>query len=241
MELENTSADHTPSLWLDEISAEGLMYDPDFRELGLPSQGLPRIEDAAPGTVESDSVVIDTEVFEEIGVMDFTDIMMTFSVTDYGSYDLENNLAGEGTVHIYPHGQENAAVYVRESLAEDVVLADTADVTLTAVGYETDEEKGDFTATLYMQNKSDRALAFKLDENSLNGYMITSFPYGYGSYVYIPAGASSYLPVEFDGEDLKENGITDVETLEFRFHLCTTDDAGNAAETLLEETYSLTP
>ena len=135
------------------------MYDPDFRELGLPSQGLPRIEDAAPGTVESDSVVIDTEVFEEIGVMDFTDIMMTFSVTDYGSYDLENNLAGEGTVHIYPHGQENAAVYVRESLAEDVVLADTADVTLTAVGYETDEEKGDFTASICRTNQIVRLLS----------------------------------------------------------------------------------
>ena len=48
-----------------------------------------------------------------------------------------------------------------------MVLADTAEITLTAVGSETDAEDGDFTEMLYLQNKSDQPLTFKLDENSV--------------------------------------------------------------------------
>lgn len=243
VELENTSTDQTYTLSPGTISVEGLIYDPDFEELRIPAMGasLSLISDAAPGTVESGKIWIDTDVFQEIGITDFTDIGITLQVKNYDNLDLVNGLAAEGTVHIYPHGQENAAVYTREPQDTDIVLADTAEITLTAVGSETDEENGDFTEMLYLQNKLDQPLTFRMDENSLNGYMMDSFPYGYGTYVQIPAGASSYLPMEFDGEDLQTNGITDVEEIGFKFSLNTLDDMGYPAELLLEETYTVTP
>ena len=132
------------------------------------------------------------------------------------------------------------SIYTREAQETDVVLADTAEITLTVVGSETDAEDGDFTEMLYLQNKSDQPLTFKLDENSVNGSMLTSYPYGYGTYVQIPAGTGSYLPMEFGGDDLSTNAITDVEEIGFQFVLCTVDETGHPADLLLEETYTVT-
>lgn len=243
VELENTSADQTYSLSPAAYTVEGLVYDPDFGELRIPSMGasMPLAEDVAPGTVGTGNIWIDTDGFVEIGITDFTDIGLSFKVTNFDNYELVNGVAAEGTVHIYPRGQENASVYTREAQESDVVLADTAEITLTAVGSETDAEDGDFTEMLYLQNKSDQPLTFKLDENSVNGSMQTSYPYGYGTHVQIPAGTGSYLPMEFSGDDLSTNAITDVEEIGFKFVLCTLDDMGNATDLLLEETYTVTP
>lgn len=46
--------------------------------------------------------------------------------------------------------------------------------------------------------------------------------------------------MEFGGDDLSTNAITDVEEIGFKFVLCTLDDMGNAADLLLEETYTVT-
>ena len=133
--------------------------------------------------------------------------------------------------HVYPFGKDNAIAYVREPQGTDNTIIDNEYVTVIVTGYEHDDIFG-YTANLFLVNKSDKEIMFSANDVSVNGYMMDPF---YATSV-IPGkcmfSSMSWLDSTFD-----ENGITEVEEIEFTFRAhdsndFTSDDFANELITL---------
>lgn len=241
LDTENRSADRTYYFLATEVLVNGVMYDADFQRPGIPYMSLGLASELEPGGEDSAHIYFDMPELEEVGITEITDMQITFQVTDYDEATYESLIVAEETVHIYPYGEEKAAVYEREPQDTDIVLVDVPEAALTAVGYDTQEDTGDFTARLYLENKSEQTLAFRFDNCSLNGYMITPSQYGYGTFFELPAGYNTFIDLKYSGEDLEENGITEAEEVEFSFSLLADDGTETFPNSLAEETYTLEP
>lgn len=109
-QLENKSTEKTYMFSVESASINGVQCDPMFA-----------IEVAA-GKKANEEINFSTDTLEENGIVEYTDIELTFKV--YDSNDWSADPVGKETIHVYPYGEENAVAFVREEQATDNVIID---------------------------------------------------------------------------------------------------------------------
>lgn len=214
--LENKTPDKTYMYAIRGASVDGIDSDPGFAT------------EVAPGKKSNNEINFSSGL-EDLGI-EFTDIEMTFCVYDSNDW-LADPVALE-TVNVYPFGEDNVAHYVREAQETDIVLVDNEDITAIVTGYNTDSIWG-YTVNLYLVNKTDTEAMFSVDEESVNGYMLDPF---WATSV-LP-GKCKFSSMSWSDSQFEENGITEVEEIEFIFKAY---DEEKFSKKYVEEVFTLNP
>lgn len=195
VELENKSAEKTYMFSVESAAINGVQCDPLFAN------------EVAPGKKANESISFSNSSLKENGVEDYTDIELTFRV--YDSNDWLSEAVARETVHVYPYGEDKATTFVRETQSSDNVIVDNEYVTVVVTGYENDTIWG-YTVKLFLLNKTDKNVMFSADEASVNGYMADPF-----FATSVSAGKCAFSSMSWSDSTLQENGITEVEEIEF--------------------------
>lgn len=219
VELENKTADTTLMYAVEAAAVNGVQTDPMFAE------------EVAAGKKSKGSIVMLSDELEENDVGDFTDIALGFRVYDSNDWSAEN--VAEETVHVYPLGQENAVQYERAAQDTDRTLVDNEFATVVLTGCGPDEFWG-YQAKLYIVNKTDTTIMVSVDEASVNGYMADPF---YADSV--GAGNCAFSTITWLDSVLEENGITEVESIEFTLRVY--DEEDWTADDFCNETITIEP
>ena len=202
--LENKSADKTFMYSVPSASINDVMADPMFAA------------EVAPGKKSNETISFLTADLDTYDIGDFTDIALNFRV--YDSADWMAEPVAVSSAHVYPYGEENAVSFVRESQSDDTVLIDNDAVTVIATGYDPDNMWG-YAINLFIVNKTDTTIMVSAEEASVNGYMLDPF---YAASV--DAGKCAFSSMSWFESDFEENGITDVEEIEFSLRVDNEED-----------------
>ena len=203
-ELENKSSDKTYMFSVDSASINGVVTDPYFAS------------DVAAGKKAREDISFMDENLEKNDIGEYTDIELTFSVSDADDWSAEN--VAEETVHIYPYGEDNAVEFVREAQDTDNVILDNEYATVIVTGYTEDDIWG-YMVELYFVNKTENNLMFSAEDVSVNGYMADPFYSESVAAGKMAFGSMSWLDTTFE-----ENDITEVEEIEFTLTVSNDDD-----------------
>ena len=217
--LENKSADKTYMFSVDDASINGVQCDPFFAS------------EVAAGKKSNAEISFSEDELEKNGITEYTDIELTFRV--YESDNWEADDVAKETIHIYPYGEDKAEKFVREEQPSDNVIVDNDNVTVIVTGYEIDEIWG-YTVNLFLLNKTDKNVMFSVDDASVNGFMADPF---YAASV--SAGKCAFSSMSWSDTEFEENGITDVETIEFTLRAYDEDDW--FGDDLVNESVTLNP
>ncbi len=217
--LENKSEDTTYMFSVTSAAINGVEADPIFAT------------EVAAGKKSNESISFTTDTLEENGIGEFTDILLNLRV--YDSNDWTADAVVETSVHIYPFGEEKATVFQREAQPSDTVLVDNEFATVIVTGYTVDDIWG-YTANLFIVNKTDVAIMVTVDEASVNGFMADPF---YADSV--GAGNCAFSTMSWSDTTFEENGITDVETIEFILQVY--EENNWSADDFVNQQISLTP
>lgn len=194
--FENKSTDKTYMFSVESAAINGVKCDPFFAT------------EVTAGKKANKEISFQNSILEENGVGDFTDIELTFRV--YDSNDWSSDAVAHDTIHIYPYGEDKAVKFVRDPKDSDTVLIDNDHVTVIATSFEKDGIWG-YTINLFLLNKTDKNVMFSVDDASINGFMADPF---YATSV--AAGKCAFSSMSWSNQTLEENGITDVEEIEFK-------------------------
>ena len=217
--LENKSSDITYMFSVYSASINGVTCDPFFAS------------EVAPGKKSIEEISFSTETLEENGITDFTDIELTFRVSDYDDWSAAP--VADETVHVYPYGEDKATVFVRDAQATDTVLADNEYATIIVTGYYTDDIWG-YTADLYIVNKTDTEIMISVEDVSVNGFMADPF-----FATSVMPHKSTFTSISWSEDIFIECGITTVENIEFI--LAASDYNDWMADRFFEEAITLNP
>lgn len=217
--LENKSADKTFMYSVTTASINDVMADPMFAT------------EVAPGKKSNETISFMTEDLESYGIGDFTDISLNFRV--YDSEDWMADPVAVANAHVYPYGEEKAMSYIREVETTDTVLVDNDAVTVLVTGYDPENMWG-YTVNLFIVNKTDTTIMVSVDEASVNGFMLDPF---YADSV--DAGKCAFSTMSWFESDFEDNGITDVENIEFTLRAYNEDDWSD--DDFANECITLTP
>lgn len=217
--MENKTSDQTLMFSVNSASVNGVMSDPLFAA------------EIAAGKKSNEEITFMRDSVEANGITDFTDIELNFRVFD--SNDWAADAVAEETVHIYPYGEEKATVFTREAQSSDTILVDNEYATVIVTGYAIDDIWG-YTANLYIINKTDTAVTVSVDEVSVNGFMADPF---YADSV--DGGKCAFSSISWADSTFEENGITEVETIEFVLRIYDSNDW--MADAFVNELITLNP
>ena len=192
--LENKSADTDFLFYVGFASVNGLSMDPLFSA-----------EVTAGKKANEQLHFTDRELNALVG--QFTDIELTFQVTD--ANDFMAKPVANPTVHVYPYGEENATAYQRPAQDTDVVVVDNEQVSVIVTEYTNDPIWG-YCAKVFLVNKTDKELMFTADDVSVNGFMLDPL---FADLV--EGGKCAYSFLSWLESDFEDNGITDVQSIEF--------------------------
>ena len=216
--LENKNAEKTYMYSVTTASVNGVEVDPLFAS------------EVAAGKKANTDINFNDSNLKENGI-EFTDIGITFRV--YDSNDWTADAVAEETVHIYPLGEENKTIFVREAQATDQVLIDNEKCKVTAIGTENDAVWG-YTVKLYLENKSDSSIMFSAEEASVNGFMIDPF-----WAKTVSSGNVAFSDMSFSKTAFEENKIENVEDIEVTIRAYNNDDY--SADDYAKETVTINP
>lgn len=216
--FENKSSEKTYMFSVEDAYINGVKADPFFAT------------EVNPGKKANEGISFNRSELEKNGIVDFTDIEITFEV--YNTHDYEDNVAKE-TIHLYPYGEENAAKFTRDAVDTDTVLADDENVTIILTGCEKDDEWENYLAHIYLVNKTDQKLMFSVEDASINGYMADPF-----FAAELDAGKCEFTNLSWPYTTLQENGIEEVEEIAAHF---TVHDSEEYETSYLDEEYTLNP
>lgn len=217
--MENKSSDKTYMFSVINGAVNGVQCDPFFAT------------EVAAGKKTNEEITFSDSTLQENGITDFTDIELSFRV--YDSNDWSADSVAEETVHVYPYGEDNAVTFVREAQDSDNIIIDNEYVTVIVTGYEDDDIWG-YTVNLFLLNKSDKEVMFSVSEASVNGYMVDPF---YAESV--TPGKCAFSSMSWSDSTLEENGITEIEEIEFLLRAY--DSSDWMAEDFANEVITLNP
>ncbi|MBR4743213.1 MAG: hypothetical protein IK082_03350 [Oscillospiraceae bacterium] len=218
---ENKTADKTLMFSIDDVSVNGYMSDPVWAT------------EVAAGKKSNDEITFLTSSFETIGITTADEITFTLNVYDYDDW-MADYLVSD-TFTIYPTGLSKDQVVVpeRKTTAGEETILDDGNASFIILETDPDNIWG-YTLLCYLENKTDKPLMFSWDDVSVNGFMVDPF---WASEV--APGMRSYAQISFMGSEFDDNGITDVEEIEFLLRISDADDW--MADNLYESVHTYTP
>lgn len=169
-------------------------------------------------TAGKSSIVSDEWYSAEVQYVDqseITDIALglwIFTADDSDDSGESENLL-EQTVHIYPYGEDQAAVYDRELQDTDTELYSDGDITVYSLGLSEDDLWGQIHE-VYIVNNSDKNIYVSAEDVSINDKMLD--PYWACT---VEAGNRAYSKMFWDETSFEENSIESVEKLEFTLEI----------------------
>ena len=218
VQLENKLEDKNLSFYVASASLNGVSCNPYFAS------------EVAAGKKANDSISFsDDELKHILGA--YTDVEITMRV--YDSDDWEADDVAVETFHIYPFGKEKAEPFVRKAQPTDTVLVDNDVFSFVETGYDPEDFWG-YAVKLYLVNKTDVPLRFTADDVAVNGFMCD--PY-WGKT--LAPGNCAFADMSWYSSSFEENGITDVEEIEFSLRVYNADDFW--ADDLYHDTLKITP
>lgn len=221
-ELENKSVEKTFMFTLNNCSINGVQCET------LTAQ------EVAPGKKALEDISLITSTLEKNGIRNYTDIALSFRV--YNTDDWGEEAAAEETVHLYPLGEENVDVFLREPQSSDIVLFETDKVKATVIGIREDPLWG-YTLDLYLENKTGKIVMFAVDDASINGYMADPF---FATELY-PENRK-FASVSWSNTTLEEIGISDYTSItDIEFNIHAYDSRDWLADHFADETVTINP
>ena len=202
--LENKSTDKTFMFSTISAAVNGVECDPLFAT------------EVAAGKKSNEEIVFMSDALNIAGINKYTDIELSFRVYDTNNWEADD--VAQASIHVYPYGKENAVKYTRVAQAEDIVLVDNEYAMVIVTGYEWDDIWG-YAANLYIENKTDSSIMVSTEEVSVNGFMLDPF---YADSV--SAGNCAFSSMQWFEENLTENGITEIENIEFILRIYNEND-----------------
>ena len=217
--LENKSSDKTYMFSVINATINGVQSDPIFGS------------SVAPGKKANEDITFSDTTLDKIDIGAVTDIQLYVRVYDNVDW-MADNIAEE-TIHIYPLGEENATIFVRESQPDDVMLIDIDEASVILTGYDPDNLWG-YAVDLYLVNKTDKHLMFSADNVSVNGFMME--PY---FAKLVSPGAIAFSSMSWSESSFVDNGITSVDEIEMLFSIYDSDDW--LSDNLIDQKLTLNP
>lgn len=217
--LENKSTDKTFMFSVQSAAINGVQADPYFAT------------EVAAGKKSNEKIRFSTSDLSANGIVDFTDIELSFRV--YDSNDWFADDAAKETVHVYPFGEEKATAFTRENQPTDTVVIDNDHASVIVTGYSDDEFRG-YTVNLYLVNKTDKELTYSADNVSVNGFMADPF-----WACSVGAGNVAFSTMSWFDSTFEENNITSVDEIEMMLRIYNSDDW--TADDVFNDTVILNP
>lgn len=200
---ENKSEETMMFSW-DKVSVMGYMVDPFWAA------------EVAGGKKSNEAIHFSYNDLDSIGISSVDDITFKLRVSYTDNWDKEP--AVDEIFSVYPTGKSVQDIQYpeRKSTANEQVLVDNDECTFVILssGY----EGADYQLHCYLENKTGHSIMFGTDEVSVNGYMADPF---WGTSV--APGKRMYATIVFYESVLTENGISDVEDIEFALHVTNED------------------
>ena len=218
---ENKTEDKNLMFSIGECAVDGYMLDPFWAE------------SVAAGKKSNSEISFSAEEMEACGITMLHEIEMELRVYNYDDWS-EDDYVHE-TVTIYPTGltADQITVPERPHTDNEFVVYEDNNISFVILGEDPDGYWG-YTLRCYLENRSDQHLMFSWDDVSVNGFMID--PYWADS---VMPGKRSVGTISFMDSDFTENGITQVENIEFMLKVYDLDDLW--ADFLLEQTFTYKP
>lgn len=217
--LENKSMEKTYMFSVESAAINGVQCDVFFAS------------EVAPGKKANEDISFMDASIDKSVIGEYTDIELTFRI--YDSNDWTADAVAVETIRIYPFGEDKAIEFVRENQPNDNIIVNNDYATVIVTGYENDEIWG-YTVKLFLINKTDKNIMFSVDDASINGFMIDPF---YAKSVI--AGKCVFSSMSWYDTMLDENGITDIEEIEF--NLRAHDENNWMSDDLVNENIILNP
>ena len=196
VETKNKSDDITYRVSVSDVSINGIQCDAYFSQY------------INPGKKGKDKVTFEDDALQHSGIGEYTDIQLTFHVSDGSQWDSEE--IATKTIHIYPYGEEKATQYVYESKDGDQVLVENDSVSIIATSYEYDKSQG-HVVYLFIHNKTSLTLQIAAENVSVNGLMTNPDCYHLakpGSYSF---GTIQWTDYDDLFEEIELGDFTDIE------------------------------
>jgi len=240
VEIENRTED-TWSVSLAFTAVNGMMTASDS---GCMVEG---------GQTVTDRFIIPRDELAAYGIVDFTDIVLTFNASNVSAQPTMNVTEGAGDmpvlsgmdatalidwfmnsnfhcgpVHICPYGEEKVSLYVREPQADDRVLfeSDAARVTVFGGAFDAD---GGYSVQFYLENLN--PLAKTVSQKRTDLVFSVFNPTANGVQLLnnivnanVEQRSAAYLTAAWTTEDLAAAGIDKIKTLEVLLDVRNTDD-----------------
>ncbi len=127
--------------------------------------------EVAPGKKVNEKIIFTEEMPEDFGA--YSDIFLNFRVYDADDWSAEN--LTDGQVHVYPYGEDQAAVYTRAPQDTDVVIVDNDECVIRILDAGKASDWG-YSMKAYVENKTaDQSLSIYLSEAAVNGVNMGGF------------------------------------------------------------------
>lgn len=221
VQCENKTSDQTLMFAWEDVSIEGYMADPFWAA------------EVAAGKTSNEEITFFQEDLDEINAGEVDQI--EFRLRIYDAEDWSADALVDETHVLYPTGlSAEEIVYPERTQTEgEQVFADTQDYQFVILSVEPDNFWG-YTLKCYLENNTDTTLMFSWEDVSVNGLMIDSF-----WAQEVAAGKRAYGEISFFSTDFEDNGITDVEEIEFKLQITNYEDW--LADPLVEEVFTFRP
>lgn len=190
-------------------------------------------EEVASGKKSSETLSFSKSSLKDCGI-DSVD-RLSFLLRIYDSDDWMAEALVKDVFVLYPTGKTDDQIIIpdRKTGSGEQIILDNEYGMFVIYGAHDDSIWG-YTVSAYILNRTDSSIMVSWDDVSVNGFMCD--PFWANS---VPAGASEYTEISFSKSSFKDNGIENVEGIEFTLKM---HDAGDfMKDDYVDETFVWKP
>ena len=187
-------------------------------------------EDLEPGETKELEASLSAEDLALIGLKEPDELLIRLEAVDE-NYD---TVTSESFV-LYPTGKDKDSIISpdRMTAEDEIPLAENDKCTMILIGAKHNDDWGVTDIICYAENKTDKTLEFSFRDSLVNGKDI---------YVDIweemPAGTKGYISCYISPEQLKEEGIDEIKTIEFTLEIRSAEEDDWAEAPLAEKEFT---
>lgn len=222
--------DKTLSFSFDDVAVNGYMCDPFWAT------------EVTAGMKSNSEIGWFTNDFETNGISEVESVVFTLRVSDSDDWEADPYLENMYTVTVMNVSETVEDASERLESEKDDTVAMDAEVTVIvddencffAIKSMKEDELLGYIWEVYLENRTDKKMMFSMNDVSVNGFVCDPF---WGTEIIAETKANAII--SWMEEGFIENGITDVQEVEFVLNVSEGDDW--MAEPVLNETYVVYP
>lgn len=161
-----------------------------------------------PGKKINDAISFSSSDLEQAGILAIKDVEFYFHVFDTESWD---TIFDSETVYITTDGSER---YLQQYDDTGILLYEEGGLRVILQGLDAENSLWGADIFVYVENLTETDITIQLRDTSINGFMIDPV-----FSCEVLAGKRAYDAISVFQSDLTENGIADIENMEFTLHV----------------------